>query len=90
MATLAESLGYCKEQHKSNLDNFEKLKCYHAKYKKISVGEHLLNSNEKPEDSVLRMLDKLGDILRNNEMKNVKVLHTTAEITRASFSLSSS
>jgi len=35
MATLAETLGYCKEQHRSNFDNFDRLKRYHIMYKKI-------------------------------------------------------
>lgn len=39
MATLAESLGYCKEQHRSNFDNFDRLKRYHIMYKKISVPD---------------------------------------------------
>lgn len=37
MATLAESLGYCKEQTRSNFDNFDRLKRYHIMYKKINV-----------------------------------------------------
>jgi inositol polyphosphate-4-phosphatase len=39
MATLAESLGYCKEQHRSNFDNFDRLKRYHIMYKKIPIPE---------------------------------------------------
>jgi inositol polyphosphate-4-phosphatase len=88
MASLAESLGYTLDQHRSNLDNFEKLKCYQAKYKKVSVidskYEQMLNFNEKGEDSILGMLNKLGDILRCNDSKNVKILHVVSEITRAS------
>lgn len=38
-ASLAETLGYCKEQHRSNLDNYDRLKRYHIKYKKIPVPE---------------------------------------------------
>ena len=37
MATLAETLGYCKEQHRSNFDNFDRLKRYHIMYKKIPL-----------------------------------------------------
>jgi inositol polyphosphate-4-phosphatase len=45
MATLAESLGYCKEQYRSNFDNFDRLKRYHIMYKKIPVPEPKNNSN---------------------------------------------
>ncbi|XP_053698380.1 inositol polyphosphate-4-phosphatase type I A isoform X2 [Sabethes cyaneus] len=34
-ATLAETLGYTKEQHRSNWDNYDRLKHYHIRYKKI-------------------------------------------------------
>ncbi|XP_058831634.1 inositol polyphosphate-4-phosphatase type I A isoform X2 [Topomyia yanbarensis] len=34
-ATLAETLGYTKEQHRSNWDNYDRLKQYHIRYKKI-------------------------------------------------------
>lgn len=39
MATLAESLGYCKEQHRSNFDNFDRLKRYHIMYKKVLLPD---------------------------------------------------
>lgn len=39
MATIAESLGYCKEQHRSNFDNFDRLKRYHIMYKKLPIPE---------------------------------------------------
>ncbi|KAG5684624.1 hypothetical protein PVAND_013846 [Polypedilum vanderplanki] len=45
MATLAESLGYCKEQHRSNFDNFDRLKRYHIMYKKIPIPEPKSNDN---------------------------------------------
>lgn len=47
MATLAESLGYCKEQHRSNFDNFDRLKRYHIMHKKISMPS-LKSSSESP------------------------------------------
>lgn len=34
-ATLSESLGYTREQHRSNWDNFDRLKQYHIRYKKL-------------------------------------------------------
>lgn len=36
-ATLSETLGYSKEQTRSNFDNFGRLKQYYARYKKIST-----------------------------------------------------
>lgn len=39
VATLAESLGYCKEQHRSNFDNFDRLKRYHIMHKKVPPKE---------------------------------------------------
>lgn len=44
MATLAETLGYCKEQHRSNFDNFDRLKRYHIMYKKIPMPEPSSNN----------------------------------------------
>lgn len=38
-ATLAETLGYCKEQHRSNFDNFDRLKRYCIMYKKIPLPD---------------------------------------------------
>lgn len=39
MANLAETLGYCKEQNRSNFDNFDRLKRYYIMYKKIPVPD---------------------------------------------------
>lgn len=96
-ATLAETLGYCKEQHKSNLDNFEKLKRYHVMYKKIPRGHFVsdrkednfifnnstrLSAKEYSEQIITNMLDKMEELLRVNCSKNVKVLHCAEDITR--------
>lgn len=52
MATLAESLGYCKEQFRSNFDNFDRLKRYHIMYKKIPMPEPKSNnSNNSSNDT---------------------------------------
>lgn len=45
MATLAESLGYCKDQYHSNFDNFDRLKRYHVMYKKIPIPEPKITSS---------------------------------------------
>lgn len=34
-ATMSEQLGYTREQHRSNWDNFDRLKQYHIRYKKL-------------------------------------------------------
>ncbi len=47
-ATLAETLGYTKEQHRSNWDNFDRLKQYHIRYKKIP----LMSAPETPSSNV--------------------------------------
>lgn len=52
-ATLAETLGYCREQQRSNYDNFDKLKRYHIMYKKIPFSES--NSNGKNMDSFIQL-----------------------------------
>jgi inositol polyphosphate-4-phosphatase len=49
-ATLAETLGYCKEQHRSNLDNYDRLKRYHIMYKKIPIPE--TKQNDSPGKNV--------------------------------------
>jgi inositol polyphosphate-4-phosphatase len=90
MATLAESLGYCKEQHRSNLDNLDKLKRYHIMNKKISSVElkntdAMLNNMYLPNTGskdVSKLLDKLEELLRSNDSKNVKALYIASEITR--------
>lgn len=34
-ATISETMGYTREQHRSNWDNFDRLKQYHIRYKKL-------------------------------------------------------
>jgi inositol polyphosphate-4-phosphatase len=43
-ATISETLGYTKEQHRSNWDNFDRLKHYHIRYKKLILNAQLLNN----------------------------------------------
>lgn len=45
MATLAETLGYCREQNRSNFDNFDRLKRYYIMYKKIPLPESKSNDS---------------------------------------------
>lgn len=91
IATLAESLGYCKEQYKSNYDNLDKLKRYFIMHNKIPVVEsknteslHIKNFDKtgSKDKTVASMLEKLEEQLRTNQSKNVKVLHAVSEITR--------
>jgi len=62
MATLAESLGYCREQHRSNFDNFDRLKRYHIMYKKIPVPDPKANSNDtSPKNYFIQVPSSIKD-----------------------------
>jgi inositol polyphosphate-4-phosphatase len=91
---LAETLGYCKEQHRSNLDNFDRLKRYCSMYKKIpQPGDDqrifalrkscLLSDKEYEEHAVKDLFTLMEDLLRVNCSKNIRVLHCAEDITRA-------
>jgi inositol polyphosphate-4-phosphatase len=43
-ATISETLGYTKEQHRSNWDNFDRLKHYHIRYKKLFSNSNTINN----------------------------------------------
>lgn len=78
-ATLAETLGYCKEQARSNLDNFEKLKIYFMQYRKLKCTEkEFSNSIIK----IQNILHKMEHLLKSNTQKNIDVLKCGQEISR--------
>lgn len=81
-ATLAETLGFTKDQHKSNLDNFDRLRQYFYRYKKLPLngGESRRDQNI---DGVSLVLGKMEESLRQNSMKNIRVLHFAEDIARA-------
>lgn len=84
-ATLSETLGYTREQHRSNWDNFDRLKQYHIRYKKLNFkisdmpnkGENLV-----PAQTIVDLLTQMEDSLRSNASKNTKILHLAEDICR--------
>ena len=54
MATLAETLGYCKEQNRSNFDNFDRLKRYFIMFKKIPIPEIKTNDKSPAKNSFIQ------------------------------------
>lgn len=85
-ATLSETLGYTREQHRSNFDNYDRLKQYFIRYKKI-----MLNSKGTPSKSetlteqlhnVTDLLNSMEESLRKNASKNTKILHLAEDICR--------
>lgn len=78
-ATLAETLGYSKEQTRSNADNFEKLKIYFMQYKKIKTSEKGFN---KKIDFTQELLLKMDQQLKQNTPKNYIILDFAEDITR--------
>lgn len=85
-ATLSETLGYTREQHRSNWDNFDRLKQYHIRYKKIMQN---IQSTPSKGDLVTASLHNVGELLiameeslRKNASKNTKILHLAEDICR--------
>lgn len=85
-ATISETLGYTREQHRSNFDNYDRLKQYFIRYKKI-----ILNSKGTPSKSeslteslhnVTDLLNSMEESLRKNASKNTKILHLAEDICR--------
>lgn len=84
-ATLSEALGYTREQHRSNWDNFDRLKQYHIRYKKLCVGTlDAINKFEiiLPPQSIGDLLISMEESLRTNASKNIKILHLAEDICR--------
>ncbi|XP_055843383.1 inositol polyphosphate-4-phosphatase type I A [Episyrphus balteatus] len=85
-ATLAEALGYNRDQHRSNWDNFERLKQYHISYRKLNLTtpdtptkaeQHL------PPQAATNFLYLMEEQLRSNVSKNMKILHLAEDICRS-------
>lgn len=85
-ATLSETLGYTREQHRSNWDNFDRLKQYHIRYKKIMMNAQTTpNKMDALNASLHNVTDLLNDMeesLRKNASKNTKILHLAEDICR--------
>lgn len=83
MATLAESLGYCKEQHRSNFDNFDRLKRYHIMYKKIPVPNPKANSNDtSPKNYFIQVPSSTKDNAAVSEQVVINMLDKMEELLR--------
>lgn len=83
-ATISEALGYTKEQHRSNWDNFDRLKQYQIRYKKLQVNaiQNLKGTILQPQ-ATAKLLNSMEEALRNNTSKNIKILHLAQDICRS-------
>lgn len=85
-ATLSETLGYTREQHRSNWDNFDRLKQYHIRYKKITINaQNIKNKMDTLNASLYNVGDQLNEMeesLRKNASKNTRILHLSEDICR--------
>lgn len=83
-ATLSEALGYTREQHRSNWDNFDRLKQYHIRYKKLNAraADTPNKQNISTPPAVDELLILMEDSLRTNASKNIKILHLAEDICR--------
>lgn len=100
-ATLSETLGYTREQHRSNWDNFDRIKQYHIRYKKIMMASSSSQSAlatptaatptkaDPTADlyNVTELLNSMEESLRKNASKNIKILHLAADICRGLYGI---
>lgn len=85
-ATLSETLGYTREQHRSNFDNYDRLKQYFIRYKKIMLNAKVTPSKSETLTASLHnvadLLNAMEESLRKNASKNTKILHLAEDICR--------
>lgn len=85
-ATLSETLGYTRDQHRSNWDNFDRLKQYHIRYKKIMLNAQSITSKSESLNETMykvgELLTSMEESLRRNASKNTKILHLAEDICR--------
>lgn len=88
-ATISETLRFTTEQNRSNWDNFDRLKQYYLKYRKLTFIQpdtpmKTVNGsvNGTPEQ-ISAMLANMEEQLKASTSKNVKVLHLGEDICRA-------
>lgn len=69
----------------SNWDNFDRLKQYHIRHKKLPAlaDATLLQTGHADALNVADLLCSMEDSLRSNAAKNVKILHLAEDICRA-------
>ncbi|XP_053948992.1 inositol polyphosphate-4-phosphatase type I A isoform X2 [Anastrepha ludens] len=85
-ATLAETLGQTREQHRSNWDNFVRLKQYYSRYRKLQLVTPDTPSKQEPHppatQALANILRLMEEQLRSNVSKNVKILHLAEDACR--------
>ncbi|XP_075157465.1 inositol polyphosphate-4-phosphatase type I A [Haematobia irritans] len=85
-ATLAEAMGRTREQHRSNWDNFVRLKQYYTRFRKLPLTLPETPSKHEPHmpapQMLLNILNFLEDQLKSNVSKNVKILHLVEDACR--------
>lgn len=95
-ATLSETLGYTREQHRSNWDNFDRIKQYHIRYKKIMMMSSTAPSTAATPTkadpttdlyNVAELLNLMEESLRRNASKNIRILHLAADICRGMYGI---
>lgn len=91
-ATLSETLGYTREQHRSNWDNFDRIKQYHIRYKKVmqtNAAPVTPTKNDQTAElyNVTELLNAMEELLRKNASKNIRILHLAADICRGMYGI---
>lgn len=85
-ATLAEAIGLTRQQHRSNLDNYVRLKQYYSHYRKLSLEAPETASKGEPckpaNELLLNVLSFMEEQLKANVSKNVKILQLAEDACR--------
>uniref|UniRef100_A0A1A9W218 phosphatidylinositol-3,4-bisphosphate 4-phosphatase n=1 Tax=Glossina brevipalpis TaxID=37001 RepID=A0A1A9W218_9MUSC len=85
-ATLAETLGQTRDQHRSNWDNYIRLKQYYSRYRKLTLTVPETPSKHEPHlpasQTLLNALNLMEEQLKANVSKNVKILHLAEDACR--------
>lgn len=76
-AAIAETLGLTREQHRSNWDNYDRLKQYHIRFKKLN-----LSPSKTLLPDIGNLLQTMEESLKQNVSKNVKVMQLGEDICR--------
>lgn len=78
-ATLAEAMGRTREQHRSNWDNYVRLKQYYSRFRKLPLKAPETPSKNEPtkpaSELLLNLLNFMEEQLKANVSKNVNILH---------------
>lgn len=80
-ATIAETIGQTRDQHRSNCDNFSRLKQYYSRFRKLPGRmDDGMMVNRSSEANLNSCFDQLEDQLKSNVSKNVRILHLAEDI----------